>query len=443
MIKACITTLGCPKNLVDSEKLLGDLSTHDIAITENILEANVVFVNTCSFIEKAKEESIDTILEIVDFKQKNQLDFKLVVIGCMVKHYHTDLKTALPEVDLLVDFKDYTAIKDIIHNLVDKQKKRTLKKDTALSYNDLIPRYQLTPKHYAYLKIAEGCSNACSFCVIPKLRGKYKSRSMDSILKEVKLLSKNGVKELIIIAQDTTYYGQDLYQKLSLPKLLRKIARIEGIEWIRIMYAYPNYISDELIELIATEDKICKYLDIPLQHISDPILKQMRRRITKKEILALLKKLRDKISNLYLRTAFIVGFPGETDKDYKELLNFITKTEFERLGAFTYSKEEKTLAGVMSNQVSETLKIKRLDTLLKIQKKIADKKNNNMLEKEIEVIIDEKIPDKKNLYLGRGRGDAPEIDQNILIKGKNIAIGSIIKVKVIETLKQTLIGKQL
>ena len=413
--KIGLISLGCPRNLVDSEKILSSLVKDGYKIADQISGADIGIVNTCAFIEDAKKESIDTILDLVDLKKDGLLK-KIIVTGCLAKRYQKELPESLKEVDEIwpeFDFKKYD-----------------------------LERLFLTPTHYAYLKISEGCGNNCSYCIIPKIKGKLRSFEKKSIIKETKLLDKRKISELNIIGQDISLYGKDLKNKTNLISLLKEIDKnIKNIPWVRLLYLNPQNITDDLIDFIKDNKRICKYIDLPLQHINNRILKLMNRKITKEEILDLLDNLRRKIPNLCIRTSLIVGFPGETQEEFDELLDFVREQKFQRLGVFIYSQEEGTKAFNFKNQISESVKKERFNILMSEQQKISTKINEEMFNKELVVLIDEIDQKNKNLYLGRSYQDAPEVDGIIYVRSlRKLSSGDFVKVKIKETFEYDLIG---
>lgn len=435
-----LESLGCSKNLIDAEIMLGLLNKHGYKLTGNKNKADVIIVNTCGFIEAAKEESINKILEMGTLK-KDHLKL-LIVTGCLGERYAEEILEELPEVDAIVGTGNYAEIVDIINESL--KGKRIIKTGNIDDlYDESLPRYQTTAKHTAYVKISDGCDNHCTYCIIPKLRGKYRSRKIEGILKEVETLADNGVKEIILIAQDTSRYGIDLYDSYMLPYLLKKLCSIEGIQWIRLLYCYPELITDELIETIANEEKICKYIDIPIQHCSNEILKKMNRRTSKEYLIDLIKRLRLRIPDIVIRTTLIVGFPSEKDKHFNELLNFVKDIRFDRLGVFTYSMEENTPAAKMLEQIPENIKTQRQQEIMEVQQVISLEKNREKIGKKLDVLIEEKIKGT-NEYLGRTRGDAPEIDGLVYVQSKSpIKIGDIITIKVNNALEYDLIGEKI
>ncbi len=401
-----IITLGCSKNLVDTEHIMAQLQNSNIEITESGKKCDSVIINTCGFIESAKKESIDTILKAVENKKKGRIK-KLYVTGCLSERYKDELSKEIPEVDKF--FGETGKRKTLVEIL----------KEFGADYkNNLLgERIITTPSHYAYLKISEGCDNPCSFCAIPLMRGGHKSRSEYEIIKEANFLVSKGVKELIIIGQDTTYWGFDKNGKRELAKLLVSLSKIEGVEWIRLMYAYPSRFPLDLIPVIRDNPKICNYIDIPIQHISDNVLKSMRRGITKKNMIALLEKLRNEIGDIALRTTLLTGYPTETEKDFEELLGFVKEFRFDRLGVFTYSEEDGTFAASLKDSVPSKEKLNRQKILLEEQKKISSENNNKMIGETVKVLIDRKESD---YYIGRTYKDAPEIDQEVYVGSKTL-----------------------
>jgi len=399
--KVSVITLGCAKNIVDSERLLRQLQVNDVDIRKDPNSADVVIINTCGFIEAAKEESVNTILSAVANKREGKVK-KVFVAGCLSARYKDELKNEIPEVDFYFGTEDY---ENILKEL-----------GGELKYNLLGERLMTTPSHTAYLKISEGCDHPCSFCAIPIMRGKHKSKPIDDLVRETEFLAANHTKELILIAQDTTDYGKDLYNKKNLPELMDRLSRVNGIEWIRLMYAYPSRFPSGLIDEIANNDKVCKYIDIPLQHISDKILKSMRRGITAKQTRELLNDLKNRIPGLTLRTTFIVGYPGESEKEFEELCNFVEEIRFDRIGTFTYSLEENTTAYPLADPVPEKVKKERQGILMDIQKNISSSNNKELVGKELKVLVEHQEGD---YYVGRSYRDAPEVDGEVLIPIKN------------------------
>ena len=435
-----VESLGCSKNLVDAEFMLGILNKHGYKLTNNEDNADVVIINTCGFIESAKQESINKIIELGQLKE-NKLKL-LVVSGCLAERYHEELVRELPEVDAVVGTGNYNEIIEIINEGLADQSKKIIKIGNVDSlYDESLPRYQTTPSHMAYVKIADGCDNHCTYCIIPKLRGKYRSRKMEHIEKEVRDLAEKGVKEIILIAQDTTQYGIDLYNDYKLYELLNVLSKIEGIEWIRLLYSYPERITDELINVLANNPKVCKYLDLPIQHCSDPVLKKMNRRTTKQDLTNLMNKLKKEVPGIVLRTTLIVGFPGEEEKHFEELLEFIETIKFDKLGVFTYSQEEDTPAAKLPDQIDEEVKIERQRLIMEKQQLISLERNQQKIGVTIDVLIEEKFSDN-NEFIGRSQGDAPEIDGLVYVNAKDeLKIGDIYRVKITQALEYDLMGE--
>ncbi|KAB3526735.1 30S ribosomal protein S12 methylthiotransferase RimO [Alkaliphilus serpentinus] len=434
-----VESLGCAKNLIDAEIMLGILNKYGYNLTTNKDKADVIIVNTCGFIEAAKEESINKIIELGMLKDKG---LKLLIVsGCLGERYSQQLIEELPEVDAVIGTGNYHTVVETIHNSLEGN--RIVKVGNIDDiFDEALPRYQTTPTHMAYLKISDGCDNFCTYCIIPKLRGKYRSRKIESIVNEAKELVSKGVKEIILIAQDTTGYGKDLYGELMLPQLLEELELIEGLQWIRLLYAYPEKITDQLIATMANSKKICQYLDMPIQHCSNTILKRMNRRTSKEDIVSLIYKLRDKMPNIVLRTSLIVGFPGEEEKEYQELKDFVKEFRFDRLGVFAYSKEEDTPAAKLKKQVKDKVKEARRDEIMRLQQQISLEKNQLQVSKTLEVLVEESLVDGKE-YMGRTRGDAPEIDGLVYLQAKRkIEIGEIVKVKVNGALEYDLMGEE-
>jgi len=439
-----IKSLGCPKNFVDTEVICGKLREKGYQISEKIENSDIVIINTCSFIKDAVEESIEEILNLVKLKKEGKIK-QIIVTGCLPQRYKDDnLSKELPEVDAFLGVGDLLDIDNVIKSVCQGEQIYKVSPQPKFLYNHNTPRTILTPKHYVYIKISEGCENNCTYCLIPQLRGNYRSRGMEDIIEEVKMLSeKQNLSEIILIGQDTTLYGIDLYGEYKLAELLKKLSllKLNNLKWIRILYTHPAHYSNELIEVIANYPKICSYLDLPLQHISDRILKSMNRPVKKRFTISLINKLRDKIPNLSLRTTFMVGFPGETDKEYEELLNFVKEFQFERLGAFTFSREEGTPAYGFPQQIPMRIKKERLKELMLTQQSISKEINSSYMGKEIDVLVDEIKSGKPNTYIGRTQADAPEIDEKVIIRGGKVQIGKFIRVKVIEALEYDLVGE--
>jgi ribosomal protein S12 methylthiotransferase len=434
-----LVSLGCSKNLVDSEVMLNILSSNSYKLTQDTNKADVIIVNTCGFIESAKQESIDHIIELGQLKNNGKCKV-LIASGCLAERYKEDLMIEMPELDAVIGTGDYKNIIEVIESAMAGSKVVKFGNQENVDIHEL-PRVISTMASSTYLKIAEGCDNRCTYCIIPKLRGKYRSRRFEDIIKEAAQLAGNGIKELNVIAQDTTRYGVDLYGKYRIAELLDALSKIEGIEWIRLLYSYPDEFDDDLIDVIAANDKVCKYLDIPIQHASNKILKRMGRRTTKEEIKDLVFKLRSKIPNIALRTSLIVGFPGETESDFKELVDFVKELQFDRLGVFTYSREEDTPAFQMEEQVEQEIKLKRQERIMLLQSDISMDKNQKMVGKMIKVLIEGKEGKK---YYGRSYKDAPEIDGNVFFSSKEKHnIGDFTYVKIVEASEYDLIGEEM
>lgn len=405
-LKVGLISLGCPKNKVDSENMLGFIAQRH-ELVEDVSIADIIIINTCAFIESAKEESINTILEHLEFKKDNCRG--VIVAGCMAERYAVELVQEIPEIDAIVGVNDWERILSVIDDIAQELSSKGLiykQTDHLALYSAAMPRTLTTPQHFAYIKIAEGCDNVCSYCVIPRIRGPYRSRKIEDIVEEVRNLAAAGVREFVLIAQDTTYYGQDLYGKLMLPKLLEELHALDGVHWIRLMYLYPQSFTDELIQTMAKLPKVLHYVDIPLQHIADNILEEMNRRDTRASVSVLINKLRRAMPDVCIRTTFIVGFPGETDADFEELCSFVKAYRFDRVGVFTYSQEEDTLAAEMPNQIDEELKEYRKDTLMAIQAVISEEINRDLEERELEVVIEDF--NEEGVALARSYREAPE-----------------------------------
>jgi len=436
--KIALVTLGCEKNLVDSEIMLGLIEEKGYQITDIEEDAEVIIVNTCGFIDASKEESINTILDLADLKVTAKLK-SLIVTGCLSQRYKEDLMNEMPEIDGLVGTGDFEKIIDVI-NATLNGKKQVMVGNPIFSYEKRLPRKRSTPSHTAYIKIAEGCDNTCTFCVIPALRGKFRSRSIPSIIEEARIMVSEGVKEISLIAQDTTNYGMDLYGEIRLPQLLHELGEIDGLQWLRLHYMYPGYITDELIEQFVNNSKLCKYIDIPLQHSEDHLLKKMLRPGQQTDIRQLITKLRAKIPGVALRTSIIVGFPGETAEDFNNLLAFVKEIKFDRLGVFTFSEEENTPAAKLPNKVPQELKEMRAQILMETQREIARQKNEMYIGKILRVIID-RYDEVGKVYVARTAFDAPEIDGEVFISNIDGNIGDIIEVKITHSYDFDLVGE--
>lgn len=422
--KVNLVSLGCSKNLVDSEVLLRQFKANGLEIIENSKKADYVVINTCGFINDAKDESIRAILEAIDLKKSGKVK-KVVVMGCLSERYYNELAKEIPEVDAYFGVTDY---RGVLNELGYDLKKELLGE-----------RVLTTPKHFAYLKISEGCDNPCSFCAIPLIRGKHISKPIPEIIQEANYLAQNGVKEIILIAQDTTYYGIDIYGKRELAKLLKELTKVDGIEWIRLQYAFPAKFPEDILDVIAEEDKICKYIDIPFQHISDKILKSMQRGVTKRRTYELIELIRKKIPDIAIRTTLIVGYPEETESEFQELLDFVKDVEFERLGVFTYSQEDKTKAFELGDPIPQNEKENRKNIVLSLQQKISYRKNQEKVGKNLKVIVDEKLD--KNTYIGRTQWDTPEVDNSVIVNSqKSLELGEFYLVEIDDALEYDLVG---
>lgn len=438
-MKILFISLGCDKNLVDTEVMLGMLASRGYEMTNDEQEADIIVINTCCFIHDAKEESIQNILEMAEYK-KNGSAKALIVTGCMAERYRQEILDEIPEVDEVLGTTAYDRILDAVDAALAGQHEVMTADLNALPLPET-KRLVTTGGHFAYLKIAEGCDKHCTYCIIPKIRGNFRSVPMERLLKEAQDLAEQGVKELILVAQETTLYGKDLYGEKSLPKLLRELCKISGIRWIRILYCYPEEITDELIQVMKEEPKICHYLDLPIQHANDTILKRMGRRTSKQELIDIVQKLRKEIPDICLRTTLITGFPGETQEQHEEVMEFIDTLEFDRLGAFTYSPEEDTPAATFEDQIDEEVKEDRQADIMELQQEIAFNKAEDMIGREVLVMIEGKVADE-NAYVGRTYRDAPNVDGLIFINTDvELISGDFAKVKVTGALDYDLIGE--
>ena len=438
-MKILFISLGCDKNLVDTEVMLGMLASRGYEMTNDEQEADIIVINTCCFIHDAKEESIQNILEMAEYK-KNGSAKALIVTGCMAERYRQEILDEIPEVDEVLGTTAYDRILDAVDAALAGQHEVMTADLDALPLPET-KRLVTTGGHFAYLKIAEGCDKHCTYCIIPKIRGNFRSVPMERLLKEAQDLAEQGVKELILVAQETTLYGKDLYGEKSLPKLLRELCKISGIRWIRILYCYPEEITDELIQVMKEEPKICHYLDLPIQHANNTILKRMGRRTSKQELINIVQKLRKEIPDICLRTTLITGFPGETQEQHEEVMEFIDTLEFDRLGAFTYSPEEDTPAATFEDQIDEEVKEDRQADIMELQQEIAFDKAEDMIGREVLVMIEGKVADE-NAYVGRTYRDAPNVDGLIFINTDvELISGDFAKVKVTGALDYDLIGE--
>lgn len=455
MKNVLFVSLGCDKNLVDSEKMLGLLNEAGYRVAQEESEADAIVVNTCCFIHDAKEESVETILEMAEWKKKGRLK-ALIVTGCMAQRYQDEIQQEIPEVDAVIGTTGYTEIVPILDEILAEaeasQKEAAVEEPKEKSFVNCCPSIDLLPAsladkrvvttggYTAYLKIAEGCNKRCTYCIIPYIRGNYRSFPMEDLLEEARKLAEGGVKELILIAQETTVYGMDCYGRKALPELLTKLCEIEGIEWIRILYCYPEEITDELIAVMKKEKKICHYLDIPIQHSEDTILKRMGRRTNRAELVSLVEKLRKEIPDIVLRTTLITGFPGETEEEFKNMVDFVDSMEFDRLGVFPYSAEEGTKAAEMDGQITEEVKESRRDEIMALQQEISADKAASRIDDEMSVLIEGYLYED-DIYIGRTYMDAPKVDGNVFVRAEEELIsGDIVPVRITGANEYDLMG---
>ena len=447
-MKIGVVSLGCPKNLVDSETMLGLIHEEKYEITNDPSEAEIIIVNTCGFIESAKEESINTILQMAEYKKSGSCKY-IIVTGCLSQRYAEELFSELPEADAIAGVEVYDEIGSIIKRVMNGERFIMLERSKPdviyTSKETFLPRILTTPSYTAYLKIAEGCDNCCSYCAIPKIRGPYRSKPMEQVLKEAKALADNGVKELIVVAQDTTRYGEDLPGgKLLLADLLKELNKIESLKWIRVMYCYPNNFTDELIETFASLAKVCKYVDLPLQLASNRLLASMNRYDTREEVETLLAKLRKRIPGIVIRTTFIVGFPGETDADFEELKEFVEQQRFENAGVFAYSQEEGTVAGAMPNQIPDEIKQERYHELMALQAQISEEIHKDTEGQTLEVLVEGIEEDGSGLHYGRSYREAPDIDGLVFIENPgDIKPGCFVKVNILQGFTYESVGERI
>lgn len=455
MKNVLFVSLGCDKNLVDSEKMLGLLNEAGYRVAQEESEADAIVVNTCCFIHDAKEESVETILEMAEWKKKGRLK-ALIVTGCMAQRYQDEIQQEIPEVDAVIGTTGYTEIVPILDEILAEaeasQKEAAVEEPKEKSFVNCCPSIDLLPAsladkrvvttggYTAYLKIAEGCNKRCTYCIIPYIRGHYRSFPMEDLLEEARKLAEGGVKELILIAQETTVYGMDCYGRKALPELLTKLCEIEGIEWIRILYCYPEEITDELIAVMKKEKKICHYLDIPIQHSEDTILKRMGRRTNRAELVSLVEKLRKEIPDIVLRTTLITGFPGETEEEFKNMVDFVDSMEFDRLGVFPYSAEKGTKAAEMDGQITEEVKESRRDEIMALQQEISADKAASRIDDEMSVLIEGYLYED-DIYIGRTYMDAPKVDGNVFVRAEEELIsGDIVPVRITGANEYDLMG---
>ena len=437
-MKIMFVSLGCDKNLVDTESMLGILRNKGFEFTDDEFEADVIAVNTCCFIHDAKQESINTILEMAEHKKDGACK-ALIVSGCLAHRYQDEITKEIPEVDAFLGTSSYDKIADVILAVLEGKGYNCIDSADRLVRTDT-ERIITTGGYYEYLKIAEGCDKHCTYCIIPKVRGNYRSYPMEYLVSQAESLVEKGVRELILVAQETTVYGVDIYGKNSLAELIKKLAGIDGLSWIRILYCYPEEIDDSLIEVIKNEPKVCHYLDMPIQHASDNILKRMGRRTTKQELKDVIARLRENISDIAIRTTLITGFPGETQEEHEEMLDFVDEMEFDRLGVFTYSAEEDTPAAAMPGQIDEAVKEARRDAVMELQQAVSLDKSREMVGRVIECLIEGKIEDD-NTYVGRSYKDAPNVDGYVFVNtDENLMSGDIVKVRIDGAMEYDLIG---
>ncbi|WP_019543046.1 30S ribosomal protein S12 methylthiotransferase RimO [Selenomonas bovis] len=440
-MKAGFVSLGCSKNLVDTEMMLGILREHGIELTPEPAEADILIVNTCAFIESAKEESITTILNMAEYKESGRCR-SLIVAGCLGQRYGQELLDDMPEADAIIGTGAWNRIMEAVEESL-KGHRVVIAGEDKLLYDEHTPRITTTPAYTAYVKIAEGCNNRCAFCAIPYIRGAYRSRPIEDIRDEVVNLAARGVKEIILIAQDTTEYGRDLYGEPQLAKLLRTLCTVEGVHWIRTLYSYPTYFSDELIETIASEPKLVKYVDLPMQHAHDEVLRRMHRPDTQASMRALIEKLRTRIPGVTIRSTFIVGFPGETDAQYQTLRNFLEEMRLDKVGVFTYSREEGTPAYDMPNQVPEDVMQERYHDLMSLQCKISEELNHELEGRELEVLVEGRDEEQANIAVGRSYREAPDVDGQVYIEGDTDSqIGDLVRVRVLQGFTYDVVGER-
>ena len=440
-MKAGFVSLGCSKNLVDTEMMLGILREHGIELTPEPAEADILIVNTCAFIESAKEESITTILNMAEYKESGRCR-SLIVAGCLGQRYGQELLDDMPEADAIIGTGAWNRIMEAVEESL-KGHRVVIAGEDKLLYDEHTPRITTTPAYTAYVKIAEGCNNRCAFCAIPYIRGAYRSRPIEDIRDEVANLAARGVKEIILIAQDTTEYGRDLYGEPQLAKLLRTLCTVEGVHWIRTLYSYPTYFSDEHIETIASEPKLVKYVDLPMQHAHDEVLRRMHRPDTQASMRALIEKLRTRIPGVTIRSTFIVGFPGETDAQYQTLRNFLEEMRLDKVGVFTYSREEGTPAYDMPNQVPEDVMQERYHDLMSLQCKISEELNHELEGRELEVLVEGRDEEQANIAVGRSYREAPDVDGQVYIEGDTDSqIGDLVRVRVLQGFTYDVVGER-
>lgn len=437
-VKVGMVSLGCPKNQVDAEMLLSNIKRDGFEITADAQQADVVVINTCGFIESAKQESIDSILEFCELKEQGQLKC-VVVTGCLAERYREEIAKEIPEADVVLGIGSNADIAQAITQALDGKKVAEFGEKQELALNG--ERVISTPSYFAYLKIAEGCDNNCTYCAIPAIRGPYRSRKLEDIVEEAEWLASSGVKELIVVAQDTTRYGSDLYGELKLPELLRRLCQIDGFVWIRVLYCYPEMVTDELLDVLAEEPKMAKYIDIPIQHINSAVLRRMHRRSTREEILSVVQRVRERVPNVTIRTTLIAGFPGETKEQFEELVEFVKESKFDRLGCFAYSQEEGTPAAKLPDQLDEETKARRAELVMLEQQTINEARNRAQLGKIVKVLV-EGFDRESCCYVGRSEADAPDIDGVVLfVSEKELSPGDFAEVELLDILDYDLMGR--
>jgi len=440
MIKVALTTLGCPKNVVDSEALLGILRKKRFQITDDVTDADVFIINTCGFLKEAEAEALEIVDQAIELKKSTCLK-KIILSGCLAQRFGDRLYDSLSQVDAIVGVSDFLSIGDFVERLLAGPGRLKQVAPLRGHYIETEERFLLTPAHYAYLKISEGCNHQCSFCVIPSIKGKLRSREPDNVVREAERLVKSGVREIIVIAQDTTEYLRDRGVEDGLSGLLRRICRIEGDFQIRVLYTYPAHWTDSLIKLFASEPKLCKYVDMPIQHVSDKVLKSMGREDRREDIDRLIEKMRNTIPNVAIRTSVIVGYPGETEQHFNELLGMMRSIKFERLGAFAFSPEEGTKAAELPEQVPDEIKEQRFDRLMQLQQKISLENNRKLLDRQLRVLVDEELAESDFTHVGRTEWDAPDVDGNVYLTGSKLAPGKFATVKITGYMEYDLVGK--
>ncbi|MBS7299300.1 MAG: 30S ribosomal protein S12 methylthiotransferase RimO [Eubacteriales bacterium] len=438
-MKIGLVSLGCPKNLTDSETMIGLLSEHGHELVDDVADAEIIIVNTCGFINDAKQESIDTVLEMAEYKKKNCK--KLIMTGCLAERYHDDIMTELPEVDAVVGTGDYYKICEVIDDVMNGEKPCLYG-----NQNEAVPeglaRITATPPYTAYIKISDGCDNNCTYCAIPQIRGKYRSRKIEDILAEANELAENGVKELILIAQDTTRYGKDIYGRYSLDRLLKELCKIDKLHWIRLHYFYPEAVTEDVLDIMAKEDKICKYIDMPIQHINDDVLRRMARRTDSLDIKKKIEQIREKMPDAVIRTSLISGFPGEDEKAHKQLYDFVKEYKLDRVGVFAYSQEEGTVAAQFPEQLADEIKEARADEIMQLQREISLEKNKARLGTVLEVLC-EGYDEENYMYYGRSYADSIDIDNKVYFASEDeVEIGSFVKVEILDCDEYDLTGKE-